>query len=355
MTFLRPELLWLALVLPALFAACLVGRSHARRRAAVQQRNVLWMQRGQPPATRWPRMICVGLLLIALVTIGASIARPQSSLMLFADQRTIVLAMDVSGSMAAEDIAPSRMGAAQLAAKTLVGESPANVRIGLVAYGQEARVLKAPTFDRQAVKRAIDQMKPDGGTAIGDGIMLALSTIFEGSDGEKSIAQLNVETADASHSQLRTKASKAPMRQPPTQSPPAAAARIKTAAIVLLTDGKNSDGMDPMAAAQAAAGKGVRVFTVGFGTKGGVVRMPGNYSVRTPLDDATLKAIALTTEGDYFHAESEAELTGIYRELRQRLQGDQARTEVTALFAIAAAILSLISGGLSLLWFGRIA
>jgi Ca-activated chloride channel family protein len=353
MTFLRPELLWLALVLPAIVAACLLLRAAARQRAELREPQLLWLQRSRQSVPQWQRYLCVALLLVALGIIGASIAGPRSSLPLFADQRTIVLAMDVSGSMAAEDIAPTRLAASQMAANALVNESPPNMRIGLIAYGEEARVLQTPTYDRRSLHQAIDRMKADGGTAMGDGMLLALSTIFE----EPSVATANLDVPDAAHSQMRTKGAKPPAQQLPAATPATAASmkQAKAAAIVLLTDGKNSDGVDPMMAAQIARVKGVKVYTVGFGTKGGVVRLGPNYSVRTPIDEPALKAIAQATDGNYFHAESGDELTRIYRDLRQRLQGDQDRTEVTALFAIAAAMLSLLSAGLSLMWFGRIA
>ena len=338
MTFLRPELLWLGLFLPLLpMAYALLLRR--RRRAAAQ--HPLWLGRQGAGAREWQRHVSPGLLLTATGVLLVATAGPRVTLRLATEQRTIILAMDVSASMQARDIAPTRLGASQAAAKALALQLPSNVRIGVVVYADDAHLVQPPTLDRREVVEAIDRMSVQGGTAIGDGMVLALSALFPG------------------HGIGLTEAGAQPPASRPTTGvaafTPVAPGSYRSAAIVLLTDGNNSAGTDPLDAARMVAARGVKVFTIGFGTASGTLAGPENSSVLVRVDEDTLKKIAQTTGGEYFRAASAAELTRIYRGLESRFEINERETEVTALFAAAGAFLSLLAAGLSLFWFGRIA
>jgi Ca-activated chloride channel family protein len=278
-----------------------------------------------------------------------AIARPAGLVSLPSQYRTIILVMDVSGSMRAADVEPSRLAAAQAAAKTFVADVPSDTRIGVVSFAGTAAVAQAPTANRDDVLTAIDRFQLQRGTAIGSGIIVALATIFpDAGIDERSLVQRR--GRDSRRAAPRDQG-RAGGEQELKPVPPGSHA---SAAIILLTDGQRTTGPDALDAAQLAADRGVRIFTVGIGTTGGQVLGFEGWSMRVRLDEGVLKEIANATRGEYFYAGSAADLKKVYRALNARVVIEKKKTEITALVAAAGAVTAVLSVFLSLLWFNRV-
>jgi len=290
-------------------------------------------------------------VLSALIVLIVAVARPAASLTLPFETRTIVLAMDVSLSMRATDVEPNRMAAAQAAAKAFVQELPPDIRTGIVTFAGTASVVQSPTRNRDDLLAAIDRFEMQRHTAIGSGIILSLATIFpdRGIDLESAIFGSAFSRANARGAPIdgNPKAQKQAFK-------PVAPGSYPSAAIVLLTDGRRTTGPDPLDAARMAADHGVRVFTVGFGSAAGGMVDSYGMSIYMRFDEETLKAIAETTRAEYFHAASAADLKKIYEGLNSRFALEKTETEITALLAVAAAILVVAAAMLSLLWSNRL-
>jgi Ca-activated chloride channel homolog len=255
--------------------------------------------------------------------------------------------MDVSGSMRATDVEPNRISAAQAAAKAFVAEQPASVRIGVVSFAGTASVVQMPTQNRADIVAAIDRFQLQRATAIGSGIIVSLATIFPeaGIDVSSLIYGRNAPRGVPLDQTGKTE-------QP--EFKPVPPGSYTSAAIILLTDGQRTTGPDSIEAARMAADRGVRVFTVGFGTRSGETIGFGGWSMRVRLDEETLKAIAKMTHGEYFYAGTAADLKKVYESLNARLVLEKKEMEISALFSAAAAVAALASAILSLLWFNRI-
>ena len=347
MKFLWPEMLWLALLLP-LLVLLYVWLLRRRRETVLRYADLALVRKALGKGTGWRRHVPPALFLAAFGVLVLAAARPTAAIRLPTQQQTIMMTMDVSGSMRATDVSPDRISASQAAAKTFVAELPANIRIGVVAYAGTAQLVQPPTLNRDDVIAAIDRFKLQRGTAIGNGIMISLATLFPDAniDLSKVIGERNMpRELQPEHVKPREPAPFEPV-------PPGS---YESAAIVLLTDGQNTLGVDPMEAAQVAASRGVKIFTVGFGTKEGATLHLEGWSMRVRLDEDTLKKVANLTLGEYFHAGSGADLKKVYEALKSRLVFEKRQTEITALFADAAALLVLLAAGLSVGWFGRIA
>lgn len=338
MTFLWPEMLWLLALLPPLAAGYLFLLR--RKRAAAQRLAAMGFVQAN---TGWRAHAAALLYLLALAVLILASARPTALLTLPSHQRTLVLAIDVSLSMRASDVLPSRLAAAQAAARDFVREQPSDVRIGIVSFAGTALLVQPPTRDKEELTAAIDRLQLDRHTAIGSGIITALATLFpdEGID---------LETMVLGPRSGRT----ASPKKPPAERRVVPPGSNGNAAIILLTDGRRTIGPDPLDAARMAANRGVRVFTVGFGSaQGGPVAFEG-YSIYMMYDEETLKAIAELTAAEYFHAASSDELKKIYDTLTSRFVMEQAKTEITAFFALAAAALVLGAAAFSLARANRI-
>jgi Ca-activated chloride channel family protein len=346
MQFLWPELLWLLLGLPLLVALYVVLLLR-RKKAALRYASLGLVREAIGAGQRIRRHVPPFLFLVALAALLVAIARPVGVVVLPSQQQTIILAMDVSGSMRAKDVLPSRLEASQAAAKAFLRELPVHTRVGVVSFAGTASVVQAPTESREDVIAAIDRFQLQRATAIGSGIIVSLSTLFP--DQGIDVGEL-IYGRDARPDPRRDparKGQKPALKPVPPGSHP-------DAAIILLTDGQRTTGPDPIEAAQMAADRGVRIFTVGIGTvQGDVIGFEG-WSFRVRLDEETLKAIAKITRGEYFYAGTATDLKKVYESLGTRLVLEKKQTEVTALFAAAAAALALVSALLSLLWFGRI-
>lgn len=344
MKYLLPEFLWLAMALPLQVAAYL-WLLHRRRKRTLRYSHGKLVRQAIEPHVPWRRHVPPALLMLATTVMLVSAARPASMLLLSMEQQTVILAVDVSGSMLASDVAPTRLKACQQAARDFVISLPQQVRLGVVAYADSAQLVQAPTTQRRTVVDAIDRLQLQGGTAMGDGIVTALGALFP--DREVETGEFRAGAAVPLDSQ------RSPARRSLAAMPPVPPGSDPSAAIVLLTDGQNTQGIDPLKAARLAADRGIKVYTVGYGTRDGEVLSPEGYAVSVRLDEETLQQIARMTGAEYFHAADGQQLAGIYRGLQGRLLTEVKDTEVTALFAAASALLLLAGLGLSLWWSGR--
>ena len=299
------------------------------------------------PGHRFRRHIPPLLFLLALIVMIVAIARPAAIITLPSQHQTIILAMDVSGSMRAMDVQPDRISAAQAAAKAFVADQPSNVRIGVVSFAATASVVQPPTQNREDILAAIDRFQLQRGTAIGSGIILSLATIFPEAGIDVSSLIYGRDTPRGVPLDQAHKTEKPAF----TPVPPGS---YTSAAIILLTDGQRTTGPDSIEAARMAADRGVRVFTVGIGTTNGETIGFEGWSMRVRLDEETLKTIANMTRGEYFYAGTATDLKKVYQSLNSRLELEKKNMEISALFSAAAAVVALISGLLSLLWFNRI-
>ena len=346
MTFLWPELLWLFLLVPALVG----GYFYLLRRkqqAALRYASLSMIKEAMGSGQKYRRHIPPLLFLVALIALIFAIARPAAVVTLPSQHRTIILAMDVSGSMRATDVQPNRITASQNAAKAFVADQPSNVRIGVVSFAGTAAVVQMPTQNREDVIAAIDRFQLQRATAIGSGIIVSLATIFP--DAGIDVSSL-IYGRNAPRGVPLDQAGKAEKKE----FKPVAPGSYTSAAIILLTDGQRTTGPDSIEAARMAADRGVRIFTVGFGTKSGETIGFEGWSMRVRLDEETLKTIASMTRGEYFYAGSAADLRKVYESLNSRFLMEKKDMEVSALFAAAAAVAALVSALLSLLWFNRI-
>jgi len=338
-------MLWLLLIVPTLVG----GYFYLLRRkqeSALRYANLSMVKEAIGAGQRFRRHVPPLIFLIALLAMIVAIARPAAVVTLPSQHQTIILAMDVSGSMRAVDVAPNRISAAQAAAKAFVAEQPSNVRIGVVSFAATASVVQPPTQNREDIIAAIERFQLQRGTAIGSGIIVSLATIFPDADIDVSSLIYGRNAPRGVPLDQAGKADKPAFKPVPPGS-------YSSAAIILLTDGQRTTGPDSIEAARMAADRGVRVFTVGFGTASGETLGFEGWSMRVRLDEATLKEIANITRGQYFYAGTAKDLKKVYESLNSRILLEKKDMEITALFAAAAAITALVSALLSLLWFNR--
>ena len=327
MTFAWPWLLLSLLAIPFLVRAYqrLLRRQTARRAelAALGLVSV-------PAVTGRRRHLAPALFHGALTLLGIALARPQATITEPRREGTVVLAFDVSSSMGATDLKPTRMDAAKAAARAFVKKQPAAIKIAVVAFGESGVIAQQPTTDRAAVVAAVDQLTVQGGTALGRGLQTSLSAIAG------RTVQLDEPSSD-------------------TEVSGGDLGYYGSAAVILLSDGENTDGPDPLAAAELASTAGVQVYPIGLGSAEGTVLDIDGFQVATALDEPLLKQIATTTDGEYLAAADEQALTKVYEsiDLSWTLKGR--KIEITALFAAAAALLLLLIGaGWSFVRTGRV-
>ncbi len=334
MSFIWPPLLLSVLLVP--IGVLLYRTIEQRRRRTI---NLVGLGAGAGTVrrrlgvrARVPAVLFVAGLTILMV----ALARPQATVDLPRQEGTVILAFDVSGSMAADDLKPSRMEAAKAATKAFVQNQPAGVVIGVVAFSDAGLSVQAPTTDQGAVLAAIQRLSPARGTSLTQGIMAALSSIA---------TTENPPPVDYYTNKTPT----------PTASPaPVAAGSDSAAVIILLTDGENTAPPDPAAAVKAAADRGVRIDTVGIGSAAGADLTISGFKVHTQLDEAALQQISQTTGGTYYNAQSAEDLSKIYDALGSRLVVKPEEIEVTGLFAGASILLIALGGLSSLAWLGRL-
>ena len=344
MTFMWPSLLWLLLAVPLLVVAYwwLLRR---KKKASLRFASLSIVREAMDAGPGFRRHIPPILFLLAITLMLLAASRPFAVVTLPMQQETIMLAMDVSGSMRATDVLPSRIVAAQNAAKAFLTELPRNIKVGIVAFAGSAQVAQIPTLNREDLISAIDRFQLQRGTAIGNGIVMSLATLFP--DAGIDLAQLQY-----GQRQRGVSIDEKPIEK--KEFTPVAAGSYSSAAIILLTDGQRTTGVDSLEAAKLAAERGVRVYTVGIGTVSGETIGFEGWSMRVKLDEETLKAIANKTRADYFYAGTAADLKKVYETLSSRLTVEKKETEISGLLALVAAALAIASAGLSMLWFNRI-
>jgi Ca-activated chloride channel family protein len=333
MSFIWPTLLVSLLVIPLL--VLLYVWIQRRRRNIAARYGSLGMVNpaaGNAPGAR--RHIPALVFLFGITILLLSLARPQANVSLPRLEGTVILTFDVSGSMAAEDIEPTRMEAAKAAAQKFVENQPAGVLIGVVVFSDGGITVQSPTNNREETLATIHRLVPRRGTSVGNGILVALNTIAVHA-GDPPI--LNTSSL--------------------SETPePAAAPQgwYPSAVIVLLSDGENTDRLDPIAAADLAADLGVRIYTVGVGSLEGATITVEGFTVHTRLNEVVLHEIADITAGNYYYAGDNEDLQRIYTDLRPKFTVRPEQLEVTSIFAGIGVLVFLIGGALSVLWFGRI-
>jgi len=341
MTFTWPEFLWLLAILPVLTGFYVLALRR-RKKYAVRYASLSIVKQAMDGGSKWRRHVPPFLMLLALALMIVAIARPSATITLPSQHETVILAMDVSGSMRATDVEPNRLVAAQNAAKKFVNEQPENVRIGVVAFAGTATVAQAPTRNREDVIAAIDRFQLQRATAIGSAIIVSLATIFP-EDG--------YDVASFMYADDPSKKGRKPGAKPYKPVPPGS---YGSAVVILLTDGQRTTGPDSVEAARLAAERGVRVYTVGVGTPDGKIVGFEGWSMHVRLDEETLKRVADVTRGEYFYAGTAVDLKKVYDTLNSRLVFEKKKTEITALFAAAAALVVLLASALSIYWFNRV-
>ena len=345
------KFLWLEVLLFLALLPMLVGLYlyilRRQKRSAVRFPSLSLVREAAGGPARWRRHLPPALMLGALAVAIFAIARPSAVITLPSQQRTIIMAIDVSLSMRATDVLPNRLAAAQTAAKAFVEELPSDLRVGIVSFAGTALLVQKPTNSKDELIAALERLQLDRHTAIGSGIVMSLATLFPEKGIDLETMVLGSRQSWRTNKPPEKKAEKKELKPVPPGS-------NTSSAIVLLTDGRRTTGPDPLEAARMAADHGIRVFTVGFGSPAGGPAIMDGYSIYMAFDEATLKAIAQLTEAEYFHAASADELKKVYQALSAKFVLAKEEREVTALVAALAALLALAAGTLSLLWSSRL-
>jgi Ca-activated chloride channel family protein len=300
-------------------------RARAARRAELAALGLA----APAPAPGWKRSLPPALLLSAVVLLLAGLARPEIGVPLPRREGTVMLAFDVSSSMTATDLTPTRMEAAKAAARTVVERQPPTVLVGVVAFGTSGLVTQQPTADRASVLAAIDRLQPGGGTALGSGLQTSLTAIT----GQTVLVDVSGSSVEPQGPDLGYHGS---------------------AAVVLFSDGENTTEPDPVAVAELASSAGVRVYPVGIGSPRGTVIEVDGFQLATALDEPTLRAIAERTGGRYVAAADAPALAGVADAIDLEWKVETEHVEVTALLAAVAGLLVLVSAALALAWNGRV-
>ncbi len=327
MTFAWPWLLLALAAVPALLVHYRqLLRGQARRRADLA---ALGLVTPVPPRRGRARRLAPALLLAALTLMLLALARPTASVAEPRREGTVILAFDVSTSMAAKDAQPTRLDSAKAAAKGFVDKQPSWVRMGVVAFGDSALVTQQPTTERADVLAAVNRLAPQGNTAIGSGILVSLSAIA----GKVITVGKQSDAGNAQDTPI---------------------GYYGGTAIVLLSDGENTNGPDPLELADLASAAGVRIYPIGLGSASGSVLQVDGFSIATALDEDTLKAIARTTGGSYYAAADAGALAQVYDSIELTWTSRTVPHEVTSLVAAVATLLLLCGAALSVLRSGRV-
>jgi Ca-activated chloride channel family protein len=342
MELLWPQVLLLLVLVPLLIAVYLAVLR--RRRVALRYSSLALVRAALPRYSRLRRHLPFALFLLALVSLIGALARPVQIVTVPTGQATIMLSLDVSGSMRQADIQPNRLAAAQAAALSFIQSQKPNTQIGLVAFAGYAELIQPPTTDQEALQIAVESLTTARGTDIGDGILKAID----------AIAAIDPNVAPSTTDPSA-----------PNQPTPVPKGAFAPDIIVLLTDGVPTTGILPVDAAQQAADRGLRIYTIGFGTEqgssdfgfgggggfgrgGGFGGGPGGF--RRGIDEATLKQVAAMTDGKYYAASSAGELLNVFQNLPTYLIAKHEVMEISVVFAALGAILVLLALAFALRW-----
>ena len=318
MHFLSPQWLWLLVPVAAVGAAYVVLQLR-RTKYVARFSNVELLGSVAPRRPGWRRHLTFALLLIALTILSIGVARPSASVRVPRERATVMMAIDVSLSMQATDVLPSRIQAAQIAAKTFVDLVPGRINLGLVAFGGSASVVVPPSLDRDAIKVAIDKLQLQESTAIGEAVFTCLDAIS-----------------------VFTQTTTAKGDTPPARR------------VVLLSDGANNKGRSVAQAERAARSAGVQVSTIAFGTDSGTVTYEGE-TIPVPADKPTLNDLARSTGGTFHTAVSAQELQSVYKDIGSQSGYTTKRKDISWRFLAIGLIFAIGAAGASMLWSGRLA
>jgi Ca-activated chloride channel family protein len=317
MHFLSPEWLWLLPVV-GLLAAAYVWLQFRKRKYVARFSNLELLSSVAPRRPGWRRHLTFALLLIGLTVLSVGVARPSAAVKVPRDRATVMMAIDVSLSMQATDVLPTRLQAAQVAAKAFVDKLPPRINLGLVSFGGNASVLVPPTLDRDSVKRAIDNLELQESTAIGEAVFTSLDaiTVF----GQATTAKGDT--------------------RPPAR-------------IVLLSDGANNKGRSVAEAATKAKQDQVQVSTIAFGTDNGTVTY-GGETIPVPADKVTLNELAQATGGSFHTASSVEQLTDVYKDIGSQIGYTKTPRDISWRFLAVGLLFTIAAAGASMLWSGRL-
>ena len=328
MMFAAPKMfVWLLAIPAVVYWYVRVQHQRAARAQALAGEGLVTT--GAAVATRRWRHLPFALLVVALTVLVVGLARPSTTVRTPRRQGTAIVALDVSNSMRATDVKPSRIEAAKAAARSFVNQQPTAVRIGVVAFGDGAVVVQNPTNNRADVLAAIDHVSIGGGTSLGQGLLTSLDTIAG--------KQLTIDPAALQSDEAKVDVG-----------------YYGGAVVVALSDGENTNGIDPVSVAQVASTAGVKVHTLGVGTEAGTTFQYQGFTIATALNTEALKQIATTTDGSFHTAGDAAGLAAISKTIHLRFKFVSQRTEVTAVFAAIAVALLFLGALTSVRWFGRV-
>ena len=353
MRFQWPELLWLLLLVPVLVGAYLYALRR-KKKASFRFASLMLVRDAIGPGQTIRRHLPPALILVAMIAAIVAMARPSATLTLPSEYMTLILAIDVSRSMQAADVAPNRITAAQQAVRAFIEELPRNVRMGIVSFAGTAQVVQTPTENREDLLNAVNRFQLQRATATGSGLLVSLAQLLPdaGIDLESAVFDSSFSRwggGAASLDKARKKDDKA-AKKDFTPVPPGSYA---SGAIILLSDGRRTTGPDPLEAAKLAADRGVRVYTVGFGTKEGGLIGGEDWSFYVRLDEDTLKSVAAITGAEYFYAGTADDLKKVYQNLQSKIGLEKRDTEIGALFSALTVLLVVLAAVLSMLWFHR--
>ncbi len=338
MSFLSPQLLLLLVLVPlgVLAAGWIEQRRRARASALLGPPSGAGGTQGTHRSRRWRALLPGALVVIGFVVLVVAIARPQATVALPRPEGTVMITFDVSASMAATDLPPTRMQTAQAIASNIVKQQPPGVVVGLVAFSDAGIAVHAPTSDQADVLAAINRLTPSNGTSVGQGLIATLG----------AIAKAKADTPADYYSNRSPDPSSAPAPVPPGSD--------ASTVIVLLSDGENTERPDPIQVAQQAADLGIRVVTIGVASAAGADLNLDGFTVHTQLDAATLQQIADITAGSYHAADDPDGIDAVYSDLQPRLVVRSEPLEITSLLAALGLALLVTGGVLSLAWGGRL-
>ncbi len=313
MSFASPLWLLALALVPAALAAYVLARRRAKRHE-IRFTAITTLREAVAAAPSWERHLPAALALLAVALLAVALARPRLTYRAAVGEASLMLVTDHSGSMAATDVQPTRLGAAEAAANTFIDQLPRSVRVGAIGFGSSPDAVQGPVTNHAAARGIIDGQSAGGGTDTGDALQLALQLLHAGT-----------------------------AKHPP-------------AAVVLLSDGAANAGPDPVTVSRQAARDRIPIYTVALGTAGGVLPNPDPFGAPQPVppDPQLMQQIATVSGARAFNAQSADELSSIYKKLGSQLGTVSRKREVTAVFAIAGLVTLLAAAGASVRWSGRL-